>query len=480
MRLGLKLFLGYFLIVGLGVYFSLNILGKELKPAFRQATEETLIDTANILAVLARDELLNGGIADGRFQARLNEYAQRAPNARVWDIVKNRLDHQIYITDDRGIVLFDSSGQAVGRDYSHWNDVYLTLRGRYGARTTRDDPRDERSSVMYVAAPIRDGERILGVLAVAKPGSSVQPYVDRAETKLQRAAAVLVMVSLAVGLVFSWSLARSIGRLATYARAAAEGRRGIAPKGGGPELRALAEAVETMRNRLEGRDYVERYVHTLTHEMKSPLAAIAGAAELLQGDLAAPQRQRFADLVAGEAERLRRLVERLLALATVEQRREPQERRPVPIHQTVEEWLASHAPAIDRKSLRIDHRIPADAAFRGEPFLIVQAIGNLLDNALDFTPAQGAITLDAESVDSAWRLTVSNTGSAIPDYARGRLFERFYSLPRPDTGRKSTGLGLAFVREVAQLHGGAIAVDNVLDSEGAVAGVVARLTLPAA
>jgi len=140
----------------------------------------------------------------------------------------------------------------------------------------------------------------------------VQPYIDRAEIKLRRVGAVLVAASLAVGLVFSWSLAYSISRLAAYARAAAEGRRGIAPKSGGPELRALAEAVETMRDRLEGRDYVERYVHTLTHEMKSPLAAIAGAAELLQGELPALKRERFAVLVAGEAERLQQLVERLL------------------------------------------------------------------------------------------------------------------------------------------------------------------------
>ncbi len=315
MRLGLKLFLGYFLIVGIGVYFSLNIFGKELKPAFRQSAEETLIDTANLLAVLVRDDVLNGSIADGRFQVRLEEYARRAPDARVWDIVKNSLDHRIYITDGNGIVIFDSSGRDIGQDYSRWNDVYLTLRGRYGARTTRADPDDERSSVMYVAAPIRDGERIIGALAVAKPSSSVQPYVDRAEAKLLRAAAVLVLVSLTVGWLFSWSLARSINRLAAYARTAAEGRRGIAPKGGGPELRALAEAVETMRDRLEGRDYVERYVHTLTHEMKSPLAAIAGAAELLQGELPAPRRERFAALVAGEAGRLQRLVDRLLALA---------------------------------------------------------------------------------------------------------------------------------------------------------------------
>ncbi len=480
MRLGLKLFLGYFLIVGLGVYFSLNIFGKELKPAFRQATEDTLIDTANLLAVLVRDDLLDGSIADGHFQERLAEYASRAPNARIWDIAKQAFDHRIYITDQRGVVLFDSGGRDVGQDYSHWNDVYLTLRGQYGARTTRDDPNDDRSSVMYVAAPVRDGARIVGVLTVAKPGASVQPYVDRAEAKLYRAAAMLVAVSLSVGLAFSWSLARSINRLAAYARAAADGRRMRAPKGGGPELRALADALETMRSKLDGRDYVERYVHTLTHEMKSPLAAIAGAAELLQGELPGPQRERFAGLVAGEAERLQQLIERLLALATVEQRREPQERRPVALRQTVAEWLAARAPAVARKDLRIDNRVAEGAAFLGEPFLLVQAIGNLLDNALDFTPAHGTVAIEAVPVGDTWRLTVTNSGSAIPDYARERLFERFYSLPRPDTGRKSTGLGLAFVWEVAQLHGGTVTVDNVLDAAGTVSGVAARLTLPAA
>lgn len=90
--------------------------------------------------MLVRDDVLNGSIADGRLQTRLESYARRLPNARVWDIVKNRLDQRDPTTDARGIVLFDSSGQAVGEDYSRWNDVYLTLAGQYGARTTRTDP----------------------------------------------------------------------------------------------------------------------------------------------------------------------------------------------------------------------------------------------------------------------------------------------------------------------------------------------------
>lgn len=480
MRFGLKLFLGYFLIVGIGIYFSLNLLGNELKPAFRQSAEETLIDTANLLAVLVRDDVLDGSIADGRFQARLKEYAGRNPNAQVWTIAKKTLDHRVYITNDQGQVIFDSHHLALGQDFSRWNDVYRTLRGEYGARTTRIERNDERTSVMYVAAPIRDGERIIGVLTVGKPSSGVQPYIDRAEHKLRRIVVILVAASLAVGLLFSWSLGRSIHRLAAYARAAAEGRRGVAPKRGGPELRALAVALETMRERLEGREYVERYVHTLTHEMKSPLAAIVGAAELLQDELPAAQRERFAALAAGEAERLRRLVERLLALATVEQRQEPHERRPVALQSAVRELLAARAPLSARRALRIDCAVPEGAVVLGEPFLILQAIGNLLDNALDFTPEPGTLTLSATVAGPCWQLTVFNTGDPIPDYAQERLFERFFSLPRPDTGRKSTGLGLAFVKEVAQLHGGTITVRNVAGADGRMPGVAAELSLPAA
>ena len=77
-------------------------------------------------------------------------------------------------------MVFDSSGQATGQDYSRWNDVWLTLRGQYGARSTRSDPHDEASSVMYIAAPVMDRERIIGVLSVGKPNLAMTPVISAA------------------------------------------------------------------------------------------------------------------------------------------------------------------------------------------------------------------------------------------------------------------------------------------------------------
>jgi two-component system sensor histidine kinase CreC len=109
---------------------------------------------------------------------------------------------------------------------------------------------------------------------------------------------------------------------------------------------------------------------------------------------------------------------------------------------------------------------------QGDELLLRQALGNLLDNAIGFAPRGSVIQLVAERRDGQAVIAVCDSGPGIPDYARERLFERFYSLPRPD-GAKSTGLGLPFVREVAALHGGTVTVANAAHG-----GCCAELALP--
>ena len=194
------------------------------------------------------------------------------------------------------------------------------MRGEYGARSTRSELDDPTSSVMHVGAPIRDNGQIIGVVTVAKPNSSLQPYVDRTENRLLWYGAGLVVLGLLLGALLSWWLSVALHRLTAYAQAVSEGRRAELPHYRGGELKQLSTAVEHMRTQLEGKAYVEHYVHTLTHELKSPLAAIRGAAELLQGDMSREQQQRFIGNIDSESARLQQLIERLLNLAQVEQR----------------------------------------------------------------------------------------------------------------------------------------------------------------
>ncbi|QXI53074.1 two-component system sensor histidine kinase CreC [Pseudomonas alvandae] len=471
MSLGIRIFLVYVLFIGLTGYFVLNTVMEEIRPGVRQSTEETLVDTANLMAEILRDDFKAGTLGQNRWPQLLKSYGDRQPAATIWGLPKNQVSHRIYVTDAKGIVVLDSSGVAVGQDYSRWNDVYLTLRGHYGARSTRSDPDDPASSVMHVGAPIRDNGQIIGVVTVAKPNSSLQPYIDRTERRLLIYGAGLVVLGLLLGALLSWWLSAALRRLTVYAQAVSQGRRVEVPHYRGGEFEQLAGAVEHMRTQLEGKAYVERYVHTLTHELKSPLAAIRGAAELLQSDMPAAQRQRFVSNIDSESVRMQQLIERLLNLAQVEQRQGLEEEVPVPLAALMDELLEARGGWIESRQLRIEQQIAADLALTGEPFLLRQALGNLLENALDFTPANGLLRVSAERTGNRVELHLFNQAEPIPDYALPRLSERFYSLPRPGTGRKSTGLGLNFVEEVVQLHGGEFSIGNV---EGGVE-VVLRL-----
>jgi two-component system, OmpR family, sensor histidine kinase CreC len=467
-----RLFLFCGVLLLLTGWFVLHTVLAEVKPAVRQATEETLVDTANLLAEIVGKDLRDGQLSQGDWPRILSAYGQRHPDASIWGIRKTGPVPRVYITNRDGIVLIDSTGKDVGKDFSRWNDVYLTLRGRYGVRSTEEIPGDELSTIMHVAAPVRDGQNIIGVVTVAKSNRAVQPFIERARQRLLVFGAVLTAAGLLVGAGLSWWLSRTIRRLTTYADRVSAGERAQVPSLPGRELEQLAQALDSMRTQLEGKAYVERYVQTLTHELKSPLAAIQGAAELLRRDMTGEQRDRFLDHIDVETVRLQSMSERLLNLAQVEQRRGLEERVSFGLHAMVAEILLACAPRLEAAGIHTLNVVPESLNVEGERFLLRQAIANLIDNAVDFTRPGGTVLVEAAVVASQVVITVINEGEAIPDFALPRLTERFYSLPRPATGRKSTGLGLNFVQEVAQLHGGTFVIGN--DA----AGVRAELRLP--
>ncbi|WP_175787368.1 two-component system sensor histidine kinase CreC [Burkholderia anthina] len=480
MHIGLRIFFGFFLIVGLAALITLRVFVQEVKPGVREAMEDTLVDTAQVLATLASDDMASGHIADGAFARQLDTLHARPVSANVWGMHKDAISYRIYVTDARGIVRYDSAGVAVGQDYSRWNDVYRTLRGEYGARSTRADPNDDSSTVMHVAAPIRHGDAIIGVLTIAKPNQTVAPFIARSQRKIMLYGALLMGGAILIGVACTWWLVLGLRRLQRYARAIAAGERATMPLQGANELAELGRAVETMHQRLEDRQYVETYIHTLTHEMKSPLAAISGAAELLHEEMPVANRRRFTENIRRQAGRLEQMIRKLLALAEVEQKQRLSVHEPVALLPVLDQLVEDLEPRARQRgvSVRIDaDRAAGAAVVDGDPFLLSQALGNLLDNALDFAPRGSAIRVTLER-HAAGRgqvavVRVADAGPGVPDYALARVFERFYSLPRPDGQDRSTGLGLCFVREVAMLHRGQISLAN--RDEG---GACATLTLP--
>ena len=475
MSFSVRIFLGLLLLVAAALWVSLENFNRELVPGMRRSLEEVLVDTANLLAVTVEREVLEGRIADGDFARHVAAFGRRRLNAMIYDTMKTDPSMIVYVTDRAGRVIYDSRGRDLGADYSRWNDVVRTLRGEYGARATRERPEDPRSTVMYVAAPVLSRGEIVGVLTVGKPAVVVMPFVDAARRSLWTKSAVLLGLSLIVALALAYGLTRSVRKLTRYADALKAGRRVPPPRVGPRELSRLTGAMESMSEELAGKKHVEQYLHALTHELKSPLTAIEGAAELLDEDLPEEARRRFLGNIRAESVRLKQVVERLLRLSALESRRGLEGVEPCDTRALLQEVAAERAVRAQAKKLEIDIACEGGERVEGERFLLRQALGNLLDNAIDFSPSGASIELEARASNGSWIVRVRDHGPGFPAYAEERLFERFYSLPRPDGSPKSTGLGLTAVREVAELHGGVVRLEN-----HASGGAVATLEIPLA
>lgn len=478
MKIQTRIILAFAFAVVIGFACIVQWLGNDIKPHYRESAEETLVDTAEILAALAAPHFSPPGFDVGPFRDAFSTIGKRTLDAQVYQLRKTAVLTRLYITDATGRVVFDSDdGRDEGKDYSQWNDVYRTLRGQYGARSSRADPADPYSTVMHVAAPVVLNGEIVGSLTVAKPNESAQALIEAARRRLLNATLLAALLTVLFGLAASWWIGHPIQLLIRYARDIKQGKRVALPKLGGGEIAALGEALEEMRKALDGRDYTKQYVQALTHELKSPLSAIAGASEILGEDLAPRERSRFVDNIQRETKRIVSTVDRLLELAAVEGARLPPVATTVDLSSLLARVREQHLARAAVKEVALEVQVESSLACTGDQSLLEKALGNLVENAISFSPRCSTVVLRLFCEKGMAVVEVIDSGSGIPEYAVSRTFERFYSLPRPGATEKSTGLGLCFVREVAELHGG---VATLANRAGGSSGASARLELPLA
>jgi two-component system sensor histidine kinase CreC len=412
---------------------------EQLRPRWWQALEASLVDTASVLAAQVA-AASPGSEPDIRVLSAAWTAAHAQPlSADISGTLKERIALEVSLTDRHGIVLYDSAQPAtVGRDNSQWNDVLRTLHGAYGARASRSDPHDPHSIWLHVAAPVRHGDELIGVLTVAAPDNAFAAVASAA--RLQLAASALIATAMMAGLallITAW-ITQPLARLTAHVRRAAAGAREPLPELGKGDIAALGDALQDLRHELDGRSYVVDYVQTLTHELKSPPA----------------ERTRFLANLLSESARLHDLVDRLLAQAALERRETLAEVSAIDLVELIHEILGNLAAQAAQQ--RVSFALSGIGQVQGERFLVRQALENVLRNAIEFSPSGNEVQITI----AAKRVCVRDHGPGIPDFALARLGERFFSLPRPGNGRKGSGLGLAFAILVTHLHGGECQVTN--------------------
>lgn len=472
MKLGTLLFAAFVTILAICFSYPVAESSRRVRLAYLESAEEPLVDTANLLAELVGEAMERDQLDVGRLYDIAERTRARQVNARIYETLKSHVDLAVYITDQNGRVIFDSrSVEAVGADYSRWRDVRRTLDGTYGARVS--NPAQPR--MLYVAAPIRSRGRIVGSLTVVKPTTGVSRFLERTQPRLFALIAIAGGAALVLMLLVSLWVHQQVGRLTRYADAVREGRRVPFPDLAPTELRRMGLAFDKMRASLAGHTYIESYVRALTHEIKSPISAIRGAAEILESpDLDDTRRDRFLSNIQSETRRIEDLVDRMLELSELEVRRALPRSERVAFGAILRTIVEAQESACRQRELRIELDLVEPLEAQGDAFLLHLALSNLMKNAIEWSPRGTCIHIRGERVDDVVRITIDDEGPGIPEFAKERVFERFYSLERPDGGRKSTGLGLNFVREVAALHQGSVELTN-LPTRGLRATFVARV-----
>jgi signal transduction histidine kinase len=206
-------------------------------------------------------------------------------------------------------------------------------------------------------------------------------------------------------------------------------------------------------------------ISLMSHELRTPITSINGFAELLVSDETLPAETReFLSIINGEAQRLSRMINTFLSVTKLEQAdRQEVLKIPLMLDDVVRETMSSLQPTAKKKRIRLVEKdgakLPPVAADRS---MITQVVTNLLDNAIKYSPERTTVTVSTSLEAEAVRVVVEDRGYGIPPEAIDRVWEKFYRVARDgyDKEEESTGLGLSFVREVVEQHGGAVALES--------------------
>jgi two-component system phosphate regulon sensor histidine kinase PhoR len=202
-------------------------------------------------------------------------------------------------------------------------------------------------------------------------------------------------------------------------------------------------------------------ISLMSHELRTPLTSINGFSELLAAEPALPEPAReFVTIIGNESQRLSRMINTFLAVTQLE-RKDKQEvlKIPLRVDEVVRETIQSLQPVAKKKRIRLveepAQRLPPVAADKS---LITQAVRNLVNNAIKYSPERTTVTISTALEAEAVRVSVEDRGYGIPPESVDKVWEKFYRVVREgqEKDEESTGLGLSFVREVIEQHGGSV------------------------
>ena len=470
LNIGTKLFLLYFIV-------SSSLLWLFAQRTTFESAKSVMVEVSSLMSRVASQNNKDGEIDLETFESLIVNYLRSQRNTIDKNTAQKLENLAIYVTDKDGLLVLDSRGLTLGKDMREINEVESALSGvsdttniiveeTIGNRKTRGAVIEYflKSRYLNASNPIYgDNGEILGAVVV------VAPLIDlMGESYLLRFIFYIFVIALLFGFLGSYRITRNINRIQKYTSNLFSGEDVLMPDLNN-QFNKLARTIRDARADVELKDDVEQYIDTLAHELRTPITGIQLTAENLLSPMTDKQRKHFVENILESNKHMDLLVNRLLDLSRIERREALKNVELLNIKEIVSKVFKapSREKMIDDKDIKIDIQINSNASLKAEKILLEQAIGNIVNNALDFSPNSGTITIKSSQTNAAISIIVLDDGPGIPPQVINKLFTRFFSVSRPDTGVRGNGLGLRFVRKIMKLHGGEVSLQNRFIQQGA-------------
>jgi signal transduction histidine kinase len=360
-------------------------------------------------------------------------------------------------------LLTDSSGRPMAGNLTRWPDAHVDPDGwtRFTLHTPAVDGKGERDHVVQAESFLLPGGF---QLLVGRDLAERDQFRDRISAALAWSAAMTLILGLAGGVLMSRGVLRrleSINRTSDRIMAGEISRR-IPLTGRNDEFDRLAQNLNTMLDRIQRlMDGMRQVTDNIAHDLRSPLGRLRSRIEVALLDPPSEERYRAElERTIEDADTLLLTFNALLDIAQAEAGNPRAEMIPLDMVGLARDLIDLYEPVAEEAGLKLDAWLPeAPISLNGYRHLLSQAIANLIENALKYTPSGGTVRVTVERVGEAAQLVIADTGPGIPEAERDRVFDRFYRLEASRT-TPGNGLGLSLTRAVFHLHGGTIAMTD--------------------
>ena len=363
---------------------------------------------------------------------------------------------RVVVTDSAGAAVVTSDGTDLGQDYTNRPEITAALGGEAVAGQRPSDSAGE--DLLYVAVPVRSGSEILGTVRITYPAAEIDQAVDDQVRGLLVVALITLVAAAVIAVLIARLVTEPLNRLRHTAEAIAGGDLGARVDSQAiGELGDVADSFNTMAQRVETVVAAQRnFAGDASHQLRSPLTAlrmrIETAQELAERDPAAAAES--LEHMAGDVERMQRLVEGLLALARAD--RGDQELERVDVAVTVQQRVGDWEALAAERGVSIASEVSGPATLWlvwAAPDAVGQVLDNYLDNALEAAPAGSALHVELSRAGGWVEVSVEDAGTGLSAEERTHAFDRFW---RGTSERTGSGLGLAIVRSLAEASGGEV------------------------